>query len=151
MSSNQPFFDEFGNEDDEFNYMLQEYDEQFNDSLIRPASQNPQRKGAPAQVAQRRSNCNGNNRSSGGGCSCEQATPRHSSKNLRVEDVMSGPADKKFARVFEFEEFNLLQSRCFDVLYNSNVNIVVSGKQQTHLSIFLLFFSAHRKRKDDCF
>ena len=167
MSSSQPFFDGFGNDDDvEFNYMLQEYDEQLNDSLAQPAaSQKPQRKGTPVQtVVQRRSNDNGNDNSSNGGSSggdtsCVQAPKHHNSpKNLKVKDVMSGPADKKFARVFEFEEFNLLQSRCFDVLYNSDVNIVVSGKQaskQAHSLFIYLFshlsiFSAHSKREDDC-
>jgi ATP-dependent DNA helicase HFM1/MER3 len=32
-----------------------------------------------------------------------------------------------FAHVFPYESFNAMQSECFDVLYNSDANVVVTG------------------------
>lgn len=113
-----------GNDEDyEFFSILQEYDEQFVDE--------------PSGFLQADT------------FSCRAKTQEDTKptdnppKHISVKSVFTQPQDKKFIEVFEFANFNPLQSRCFDILYNKDINIVVSGNKQHHLKHFPIHFRCY--------
>ena len=41
--------------------------------------------------------------------------------------VPTSAVGEAYAHIFPYESFNLMQSECFDMLFNSEVNVVVTG------------------------
>lgn len=116
----RPFINEMGDDEDyEFMSILQEYDEQFTNNYQSPPQPSPSSSSShthPPQIQPQPQQIEKK---------VEEETPQ---KLISVKEAFSQPQDGRFAEVFEFDHFNPLQSRCFNILYNKDTNIVVSGK-----------------------
>lgn len=122
-----PFLDDMGDDEDyEFFSILQEYDEQFANNLLPQQQISQQPKPLPplqqpnTLISHKKERTLNKN----------DVKLKEQPKLVNVKHVFSKPQEKKFAEIFEFENFNPLQSRCFNTLYNGNTNIVVSGKRK---------------------
>lgn len=46
---------------------------------------------------------------------------------MNTDLVPTSAVGEAYAHIFPYESFNLMQSECFDMLFNSEVNVVVTG------------------------